>query len=315
MNLLFTGATGVVGRTILPSLLALPGVLVTAVSRVDQKYSGAKRNINWVMADLRCKEDCDRIVRGQDVILHFASSSFPLTADAAIARDIMDNLVPTVNLLDALARSSSKTVPHVIFPSSGGAVYGSAASSRAWNEEDPCRPTTGYGIGKLAAEHYVRMFVERGCVTATILRIANIYGWVGPTNRPQGLINVAISHAMRGEPVTIVGSLENVRDYIHISDVWSAICAVLTKVDSFEIYNIGTGVGTSVGELLNLLQSVVPGGVSYIVEGEATAGHLPRWNVLDIAKASSALPWSPTITLVEGLRRAWHDAGSKSLPR
>ncbi|MHB1954160.1 MAG: NAD-dependent epimerase/dehydratase family protein [Sulfobacillus sp.] len=302
MRVLVTGATGVIGRSILPSLVGMSGVRVLAVTRgpVAQLEPGMSHGVSWVTADLTSPSDCERLVVDQDAIVHLANTSFPLTADNAVAADVLANLVPTVNLLEAIKKTSR--APQLVYLSSGGAVYGTWQCSRPWREDDECVPTTAYGIGKLAAENYIRMFAERGHMSASILRVANAYGWSSRASRPQGIVNVILEQVRRGESVRIVGNPGNIRDFVHVDDVWSAIRTVLARRTGVEVFNIGTGVGTSVSNLIELMGTILSRDIPCHVEGIQIADYLPEWNVLNIDKARSQLDWLPALDLESGLR-------------
>ena len=127
---------------------------------------------------------------------------------------------PTLTLIEALRATGNRA--HVVFASSGGAVYGDAANRRPFREDDACRPQTSYGIQKLTAEHYLRMASEHGWLTATTLRVANPYGVLLPPERRQGFIGTAVAQIRAGDPVRVFGNPANVRDYVHIADVCRA---------------------------------------------------------------------------------------------
>src|SRR5437667_5274302 len=147
--------------------------------------------VSWTQGDLHQIADCADFVRGLDVVIHLAHTNTPLTSNKSLPSDAAANLVPTLNLIEAIRASG--TCPHVIFASSGGGVYAPSTDRRPLREDDPCVPSTSYGIQKIAAELYFRMAAANGWLTASILRISNPYGALLPTQRTQGFIGVAVN--------------------------------------------------------------------------------------------------------------------------
>jgi UDP-glucose 4-epimerase len=220
------------------------------------------------------------------------------------------NIIPTVTLLQGL-RDSGKT-PHLVYISTGGALYRGDVRRPA-REDSPVEPTTSYGIQKLMGEHYCRLAAREGWITATVLRIGNPYGVLLPPERRQGFIGVALAHMLEGSPVRIFGDPENVRDYVHLGDVMRMFELVLAPRSEFEVYNVGSGTGQSVREVLKLLQ--VFAGIDANVFYEpptAESRRLPSWIVLDVSKASSELGWRPEVQFEQGLQAMCRDAVAAS---
>jgi UDP-glucose 4-epimerase len=199
---------------------------------------------------------------------------------------------------------------HVVFASSGGAVYAPSTARRPVGEDAPLSPSTSYGIQKLAAESYLRAAAEHGWLTATVLRIGNPYGAVLPPERLQGFLGVSVGRLARAQAVRVFGDTRNVRDYVHLDDVAAIFGRVLKPSAHFAIYNVGSGEGHSVDDIVVLFERIL--GRSIDIERVAVKGEpgdLPRWAVLDIAKARRELGWSPTVSLDAGVERLLRDAG------
>ena len=249
MKICVLGATGFMGSCLTKYFSCVEGIDLCAVSRTfrSSPLSHVGR-MQWIRGDLISLDLCREIVSHNDVIIHLAHSSHPLVSDKDLPGDLMTNLLPSMNLLQAI-RESHKT-PHLIFASSAGAVYGDSCFGKTWNETDPCCPMSNYGIQKLMVEHYLRLWSERGYITSTVLRIANAYGILLPPERRQGLIGIAMKRILGGMPVRIFGKLDNIRDYIHINDVLEAVMLCIERREPFEVFNIGSGQGYSVSEVL-----------------------------------------------------------------
>jgi UDP-glucose 4-epimerase len=169
---------------------------------------------------------------------------------------------------------------------------------------DECRPLSPYGIQKLAMEHYLRTASEQGWLRTTVLRISNAYGELLAAERRQGLIGVAMARVLAGQAVRVFGSLETVRDFVHVEDVARAFgVAAQSGSDGFRVFNIGAGQGHSVAEVLELIGRVTGREVRTEVSdfGKAVIGLVPKV-VLANEKAREELGWVPEIGLEEGIR-------------
>ena len=146
---------------------------------------------------------------------------------------------------------------------------------------------------------------ERFLITTTILRISNPYGILLPVERKQGLIGIAINQMVANQPVYIYGNPDNVRDYIHISDVCAAFGICLKNNIKYEIYNIGSGEGYSVNEVLSIIEKVSGMKTTREIVNDGNEKFLLDWNVLEITKAQKELSWSPKIALEQGIKKLW----------
>lgn len=304
-----TGASGFLGAAVLRHLAARGDCFVRALTRSSPPTAAPRGStITWQQGDLTSPSDCQDFVEDLDAVLHFAHTNTPLTSDRHLPSDGMLSLLPTLTLLEALRQRGGRA--HLLYASSGGAVYGRRAERAPFREDDPCSPTSSYGIQKLAAEHYVRLATERGWVRGTCLRIGNPYGVLLPPERRQGLIGVLLSELVRGRPVTLFGDPQNVRDYVHLSDLLALLDLLLPRAAAgFEVWNVGSGVGHSVREVVALLERLHGRRVEVQTNSSiAGAGDLPSWVVLDVSRGAQALGWRPAVTLEEGLARLYREA-------
>lgn len=275
--------------------------------------------VEWMSGDLMNEADCEEFVEGLDAVVHLAQSNSPAASDRHWPSDFVANMAPSLNLLEALRRRGNAS--HLVFASSGGAVYGrSGAGSRPFRETDECLPLSPYGIEKLAVEHYLRTACDQGWLRATVLRIGNAYGCLLSSERRQGLIGVAMARLLAGQSVRIFGPLATVRDYVYVDDVARAfrlalVCDhQLSTRSQFRVFNVASGVGHSVAEVLTLLGQMtgreVPTESS--VFGAATISSVPSV-VLDVDKAHRELGWAPLVSLHDGIS-AMYAAGVKAAP-
>jgi UDP-glucose 4-epimerase len=301
-----TGATGFLGDYILRRLVSTGRYDFRALSRSPANPATTPQKVVWQRGDLSSARDCDIFTRDLDAVIHFAHANTPLSSHRDWAADALLNLAPSLNLIEAVRRQ--RRCLDLVFASSGGAVYGRRSHRAPFLESDPTHPQSPYGIVKLAIESYLRLAVDEGWFRVSVLRIGNPYGTLLLPERRQGLIGVAMNQVLRGEPVPIYGNPRNVRDYVHLSDVARIVERCLEPTWPFEIYNVGSGQGASTAEIVDLIEKTTRIPVSRReVPGVADADRLPSWSVLDIAKAATALGWSPQVSLSEGIERLYRE--------
>lgn len=294
-----TGGSGFLGSYLSHYLAARGLYSLRMISRsAHDRGTGTGQRIQWLQGDLNSRADCERFIEGADIIIHLAHTNTPLSSHRDLPADANLNLIPTLNLIEAIRHAKRR--PHVVFASSGGAVYGPTAAGVLLKEDTPCAPISSYGIQKLCAEHYLRVAAHEGWLTAVTTRIANPYGALLPSERKQGFIGVVAQRIKERTPVDLFSASSTVRDYIHLDDMCRGVEAAFAHTEGFDIINIGSGVGHSLEQVLGIMESV-SGPIQRRVISAAGAGSLPDWNVLDITKAKEVLGWSPEISLESGL--------------
>jgi len=266
-----------------------------------------------LQGELLSRADCQRFACGLETIYYLAHTNTPLNSDLDRPADAALNLAPFLTLLDAVRQLRGK--PHIVYFSSGGAVYAPSGAHVPYRECDPCAPGSSYGILKLAAEHYLRLAAERGELTATVLRVGNAYGTLLPQFRTQGLIGVALNQLLHDEPVRLFGNAGNVRDYIHLHDLRAMTMKASTPRRPFDIVNVGSGQGHSVHDVLAIMRDCH--GSPFPIRMDAARGQwLTDWVVLDSSYAKHEYDWTPAISLREGiaamLEAANAELGAKS---
>jgi UDP-glucose 4-epimerase len=236
-------------------------------------------------------------------VIHLAYSTVPKTSYGDPVFDLISNLPPSVGLFqEALHAKVSK----LVVVSSGGTVYG-PAHSLPIDESHPTEPISPYGITKLTIDRYAVMFHRTMDLPVVVVRPANAYGETQRSGSGQGFLAAAIDAILAKREVEIFGVQGTIRDYIHLDDVAHGVIAALENGKSGEVYNIGTGQGSSHSEVIAMLKEIVrPDGF------ELHCNILPERrfdvpsNVLDSRKLHLASGWTHSIELHEGLRRMWN---------
>jgi UDP-glucose 4-epimerase len=295
MTIGITGATGFIGSYLARYLLERQGSPIRLLVRNDRALPESGEALR---GDLLNPADCERFAEGLEVIYYLAHVNSPVNSDADPAYDAAVNLIPFLNLLHAVRRLRAK--PHIVYFSSGGAVY-EPRPNAIYSETDVCAPRSSYGIQKLAAEHYLRAAAEKDQLTAVVLRVANAYGTLLPNFRLQGLIGVAINNVLHDKAVRVFGSIENVRDYVHLKDVCAFARTASVPRRAFDIFNVGSGVGHSVGDVLRIIEELHAGKLRVVCD-RSIGNELVDRVVLDIGKSRRETGWTPEIELRAGIQ-------------
>ena len=297
MNIGITGSRGFIGAYLSRRLLAKHSGPVRLLVRNTLGH-GSVDGAEMVHGDLRSTTDCDRFAADLHLIYYLAHTNSPVNSDRDQATDVMMNQVPLLNLIAAVERLGTK--PHIVYFSSGGAVYAPKHDNIRYRETDACAPLSSYGIQKLAAEHYLRLAAHKGRLTATVLRVGNAYGTLLPQHRMQGLIGVAVNSVLHNRPVRAFGNPGNVRDYIHLEDLCNMADRAAIPSRPFNIVNVGSGSGHSVTDVLRLIEDCY--GVPVEIQTDVSCGQwLADWVVLDTTKAEQEFGWSAAIDLRSGI--------------
>jgi len=301
MKALVIGGNGFIG-THLVTLLQKEGISVRVFDRYPSKYGEPSASVEYVTGDLGNHGVLSEIVDGVDWVFHLAYTTLPKTSNDDPVYDVRSNLVDTIQLLQECCLADVKKF---VFVSSGGTVYGVPQSSPI-QETHPTDPICSYGITKLAIEKYLHLFYHLKGLEYVVLRASNPYGEGQNPNAKQGAVGVFLGRIARGEPITIWGDGEVVRDYIYIEDaVLSLLAAARYKSDTSEprVFNIGSGHGCSLNQLIKEIRSTVD--VPVKVEYTPSRALDVPVNVLDISLAKEQLNWEPKVDLSTGLSRTW----------
>lgn len=246
------------------------------------------------MLDIRVLAEA---VQGCDYVLQYATTTIPRTS---IADPELDNrnLVAALRLIRA---SVTAKVAKLIFPSSGGTVYGKPDRLPIPEDASP-RPGSPYAATKIAIEHHLAVAHRVHGLDYTVLRYGNPYG---PRQSPagkMGIVPVFLGLLRRGETPTLYGDGDTVKDFFYVEDAASAALAVLPPSEH-KVFNVASGRGTTVQQLVEALGEVVGRRIEP-KRAPPLPGDEPAC-VLDIRRIREVFGWQPTVDLREGLRRTW----------
>ncbi len=295
---LLFGGGGFIGSHLAECLLE-DGCCVKIFDKINFKRSNIshiEHQIEVIEGDFNNRVEVRQALKAVDIVVHLVSSTIPSVSMDNIQYDIETNLVASVNLLQECVKNG--TINKVAFISSGGTVYGEPQSIPI-PVGHPLNPISSYGIIKSAIEYYFLLFQRTYGLSCNILRFSNPYGERQNPNGQQGVVPIFLRKILNDEKISIWGDGEIIRDYIYIKDAVRAVANAVSTDDSSAIYNIGSGTGLSLNELLQAMQDVChkTAQIEYI---ERRAFDVPR-NILDISVTREKLNWAPQININEGL--------------
>lgn len=301
MKVLVTGGAGFIASHVVDGYVER-GHDVTVV---DDLSSGLRENVNpkaeLVVADLGDPQTVGKL-RGRkfDLVNHHAAQIDVRVSVADPAADAELNIVAALRLFQALVDDGVKKI---VFASSGGAAYGEPVYAPQ-DERHPLAPLSPYGCAKLAIDQYLGFFRAVHGIKAVSLRYGNVYGPRQRKDGEAGVVAIFAGALLDGQQARINGSGEQTRDYVFVEDVMRANMAA-SELDLDGIYNVGTGVETSVNALYAALTKAL-GIDATAAHGPAKAGEQVR-SVLDGGKLRSLAKLPDPVTLDEGLARtvAW----------
>lgn len=298
MKVLVTGGAGFIGSHIVDQLLEKGHQVVV----IDNMSSGKEDNLNakavfyrMNMEDTKIREVFEE--QRPDVVIHQAAQTVVQTSVQEPVYDAHMNILGTVNLLETARLYGVKKFIYA----SSAAVYGNPQYVPI-DERHPVGPLSGYGISKYTPEQYLRVYQQMYGMEFTILRYANVYGIRQDPQGEGGVISIFIDKALGTNPIAIFGDGEQTRDYIYVEDVARANLAALHAGDG-EVFNIGTGVHTTLNQLVTKLQEISGRTLEVVYETERLGDIKDSY--FSVNKAKNGLQWVPQVSLEEGLRKTY----------
>lgn len=239
------------------------------------------------------------ILPGCGTIFHLASSTNPGNSARHPAAEAALNLSPTLNFLEVLQDYKPF---HLIYLSSGGAIYGNPERIPV-DESHQLAPLSYYGAGKLAIERFLRVLATPPDQNVTIVRPPNFYGPGQSYKQGFGVIRTMLEHLYRGTTMEIWGNGESVRDYLYIDDMVNALSRLIDMPHDNETYNIASGKGVSLNQLIKIVENVCNRElkVKYRVKRKSDVNHI----VLDSSRYTAKTGWQPGVSFEKGIALTW----------
>lgn len=298
--ILILGGNGFIG-TALSNALEAAGNDVAVLTRRPSKQPD-RPGIRQMAGAFTSPADFAPLLSGCRTVVHLASNSTPGSSAGRPLYELEHNLQVTLALLEALQDTPDCDL---LFVSSAGTLYGDKVVAPA-TESSQISPLSYHGAGKAAAELFISAWAHQSSRSATILRPSNVYGPGQTARQGFGIIPTTFERLIKGEPLEIWGDGNAVRDYLYIDDLVQLCLAILNTPMGCEtrVLNAGSNTGTSLNELLRLIECITGSGIRTIQEAkrQVDASRI----IIDSSEACRLLGWSPLTPLHEGLRRTWN---------
>ena len=300
MRVLLLGGAGFIGSH-LATALSLRGE--HAVSVLEPTSASIDRiqhlPIHLYRGSLSDTELLESILVQEDIqaVIHLVSTLVPGCGFADFEKEFEQVVAPSIRLMELCSKHHVK----LVYFSSGGTVYGERSTFEPFTEKDTLAPISHYGWSKQMMEESIRYMHRTQGLRYLILRPSNAYGPGQNLHGRQGLIAVALGKALHKEAVSVWGDGIAVRDYIYIDDLVQATLSLLGKEAAFDkTFNVGSGVGYSVNDILRILKEVsgLEVSINYLPARQEDVSHV----VLAIDKIREMIDFQP-IGIQEGIRR------------
>jgi dTDP-L-rhamnose 4-epimerase len=298
-------------------------------------YSSIKDIATFIKGDVCNKSDWQKALRNQDAVIHLAAETGTGQSMYEISRYNEVNILGTTHLLDILA-NENHTIKKMIIASSrsiygegkylcknDGVVYPNQRQDidmangkfnlvcfkcneplqlLATDEHSKIHPSSIYGITKQHQEQMILLIGKSLNIPAVALRYQNVYGPGQSLNNPYtGILSIFSTRLLNGNGIDIYEDGQESRDFVFIEEVVSAtILALEKKKANNQIFNVGSGIATSVSEVANLLKSLYNSDIKISVSGKYRLGDI-RHNYADLSKIRSELGFSPKFDFISGI--------------
>ena len=295
MRILVLGGSGFLGSHIVDKSLAERHD-VCVYDLYPERFRRSPKGIKFYTGDFGNVGALDELIStGFDAVIHCVSTTTPKSSNESPEFDIQSNVIGTLYLLDICVKHK---VGKLVFLSSGGTVYGDIGSLDVVDEEHAVRPMCSYGVSKLTIEHYLEVYKHLRGLDYVALRLSNPFGERQSPLRALGALTVFLHRTLKGQNVEVWGDGGVTRDFIYVGDVANAVyLATVNPVSG--IFNVGTGTGLSLRDILTHISQVVA------IEPSVTwlasrSFDVPRI-VLDATKLRKATDWNSVTSLDEGI--------------
>lgn len=302
MNILVTGGAGFIGSHVARALVdSKEGHNVTVVDDLSYGHEEyVPEGATFIRKSITDPTIEETVKNGKfDLIYHFAAQKNVRASINDPVFDAEQNIIGLLRIMEAARKYGTQSV---VFMSSGGAVYGEQLN-RPTPETTPALPISPYAISKATGEQYLSYYANAYGMTCVSLRLANVYGPHQDPKGEAGVIAIFISALLEGKQLTVFGDGEQNRDYIYVADVVSACLAVKEHLDediSGE-YNIGTGIETTVNELVAVSAKTL--NIEADVKHDDPIPGEVRNSSIDSSLFSKRFDWKPETSLEQGIQK------------
>ncbi|QTK82721.1 NAD-dependent epimerase/dehydratase family protein [Agrobacterium tumefaciens] len=297
MKILVLGGGGFIGCHLVEDLIAA-GHEVVVLGRSQRPSRQLPFGVQYVSGELADSQLMRELLVDVGAVAHLASGTVPSTGDKDPGKDVELNLLGTLSLLEDMAACN---VTRILYLSSGGTVYGKPQEVPI-PEGHILDPICSYGVVKVAIESYLKLYEIKAGIRPVVIRASNPYGLYQGNLGVQGIIGTYLNLALKHQPIEIWGDGSTIRDYIHVKDL-SSLCVTALLSDRVGVYNGGSGTGTSVLHIAEIVQEITGNPIPIVYKPHRSLD-VPV-SVLDIERAKMDFDWEPKIGLREGIAGVW----------
>jgi UDP-glucose 4-epimerase len=308
-TILVTGSTGFIGSSVVKALSRIDCTLFCCMwgDGMIEVETPTKARIHARTIDIRSPYLWDEVLDGVDVVFHFAAQTSSKSANENPLEDVEVNSLPVARFINIC--QTKGIYPDFIFP--GTVTQVGMTTTCPVDETVLDVPITIYDINKLTVEKYLHYYCSQMGGRAVTLRLANVYGPGPKSSRPdRGVLNMMVIRALSGEPLTVYGEGEYIRDYIFIDDVLNAFLIAGATLHSTKgkHYVLGSGTGHTIKEMVETVSEITGEILGKTIEVKSVPmpeqiSHIEyRHFVANTTRFRSDTGWTPQVSLREGVR-------------
>lgn len=302
-KVLITGGLGFVGHNLVKTLVTEYACQVTVVddgtNSNESTIASVRDKVAFHKISVLDTEKFFPLLRDINYVFHLACIQIAASGSNPL-KDLQVNAQSTMQLLEQLRNHDYPSLEKLVYTSSCS-VYGSS-SRMPVSENDATRVLSNYAATKLLGEHYSLIYNRNYGIPVSVVRYSNVYGYgQSPRNPYCGVLGKFIHNSLTGQPLSVFGDGEQTRDYTFITDAIDAtILAGVHPMAYGDLFNVGTGIETSVNRLVELVAELVPG-CEVINVPERDIDNIRR-RMIDIERIHQRLGWAPKVGIQRGMR-------------
>ena len=251
------GAGGFIGTNLIRALSQNLENHILALDKSKERLDAIAymkaSNVDTHRIDFNDIETYEELLHKQDYVFHLVSTTVPTTSNSNIPRELEENVINTSRLLNVCIE---REVGRVVFLSSGGTIYG-VDNKCPLAENMSLKPINSYGMQKMVIESLLYIYKYQFGLDYKVVRLSNPYGPYQRLDGIQGVVTTFIYKALHNEDIVIYGDGSIVRDYIYICDAVVAIIKIAFSNSEDDVYNVGSGIGMSVNQVVSLIKKIV----------------------------------------------------------
>jgi len=300
MKILITGGAGFIGSHLVEKLLIKNNEILI----IDNLMTGKKENLSFegnyelFIDDLGSKKSLNKIIEfNPDVCFHLAAQASVVISVSNPALDFDHNILQPILLLKTLLKTDCKKF---VFSSSGGTIFGEPVNVPTSEEDFAGEPQSPYGVAKKRLNELIQIITKDTNMSYSILNFSNVFGPRQDPHGEAGVISIFSNKFLSNEQPIIYGDGNQTRDYVYVMDVVEAMI-LSSKTEENLFLNIGTGIETSVNQLVEIMKDKFNSDIEPIYQ-DAREGELLR-SVLDNSKALASIGWKPVYDLNIGMEK------------